>query len=114
MLNSALAAQPPRQIQVQARHLDLSAPAHSIEISSRVPAFSSVSHQQTIVAPEQVRFANLRSDSTHTQLSMEDRVRLFRRDGFPIARLWETRSALVHFGFNPKGKPGLWIVQKMR
>ena len=48
----------------------------------------------------------------HLQPSMQDRVRLFRRDGFPVARLWENRSALVHLGFNAKGKPGLWVVQK--
>jgi hypothetical protein len=112
MLNSALAAPPPRQIQLQARHLDLSAPAHSIETSNKVPAFSSMSHQQMSISPEQGRFAKLDSGPMHIQPSMQDRVRLFHRDGFPVARLWENKSALVHLGFNAKGKPGLWIVQK--
>ncbi|HWW29810.1 MAG TPA: hypothetical protein VNY80_07335 [Steroidobacteraceae bacterium] len=112
MLNSALAAPPPRQMQNVARRLDLSAPAHSIDVSNKVPAFSTMSHQQTSVAPEQGRFANLGSGPMHLQPSMQDRVRLFRRDGFPVARLWENKSALVHLGFNAKGKPGLWIVQK--
>ena len=40
-------------------------------------------------------------------------MREFHRDGLPVARLWETKSALVHVGLNQKGKPGLWIVQKM-
>jgi hypothetical protein len=114
MLNSALAAPPPRQMQIVARRLDLSAPAHSIEISNRGPAFSTMPHQQTSVAPEQGRFANLDSRPMHLQPSMQDRVRLFRREGFPVARLWENKSALVHLGFNSKGKLGLWIVQKMR
>jgi hypothetical protein len=114
MLSSALAAPPPRQTQFQGRQLDLRAPAHSIELSNKVPVFPTMSHQQSIASPEQVRFANFRSDFMHSQSSMQDRIRLFRRDGFPIARLWESKSALVHLGFNAKGKPGLWIVQKMR
>jgi hypothetical protein len=112
MLNSALGAPPPRQMQIVARRLDLSAPAHSIETSNKLPTFSTMSHQQASVAPEQGRFANLDSGPMHIQPSMQDRVRLFRREGFPLARLWENKSALVHLGFNPKGKPGLWVVQK--
>ena len=38
----------------------------------------------------------------------------FRRQGLPVARLWENDSALVHLGLNQRGKPGLWIVQKLR
>ncbi len=37
-----------------------------------------------------------------------------RREGLPLARLWENKSALVSLGLNKKGKPGLWIVQKIR
>ena len=36
----------------------------------------------------------------------------FRREGLPVARLWENHSALVSLGLNQKGKPGLWLVQK--
>jgi hypothetical protein len=115
LLNSVLAAPPPsRQIQIPARQLDLSAPAHAIESSIKVPAFSSMSHQQTVASPQQGRFANLESGSVHMQPSMEDRVRLFRRDGLPVARLWENKSMLLHLGLNQKGKPGLWIIQKTR
>lgn len=42
----------------------------------------------------------------------EDFARRFHREGLPIARLWENHSALVSLGLNPKGKPGLWLVQK--
>ena len=45
---------------------------------------------------------------------MEERLRLARRDGLPVARLWESKSVLLHLGFNQKGKPGLWIMQKTR
>jgi hypothetical protein len=34
------------------------------------------------------------------------------REGLPVARLFETKGALLHLGLNPKGKPGLWLVQK--
>jgi hypothetical protein len=115
-LNPASAAPPSgRQPQVQGRQLDLSAPAHGIENSIKVPAVSSMSRQQTAASPEQERFANLRLGSVATQPpSMEERVRLARRDGLPVARLWESKSALLHLGFNQKGKPGLWIMQKTR
>ncbi len=36
------------------------------------------------------------------------------REGLPIARLWETKSALLSIGLNQKGKPGLWLTQKIR
>jgi hypothetical protein len=35
------------------------------------------------------------------------------REGVPIARLWESRSALLQVGFSPRGKPGLWLIQKV-
>ena len=37
-----------------------------------------------------------------------------RREGLPLARLWENKSALLSLGLNKKGKPGLWLVQKIR
>jgi hypothetical protein len=36
------------------------------------------------------------------------------REGLPFARLWESKSALLSIGLNPKGKPGLWLIQKIR
>jgi hypothetical protein len=41
---------------------------------------------------------------------MERRVS---REGLPVARLWETKTALLHLGLSPKGKPGLWLMQKV-
>jgi hypothetical protein len=35
------------------------------------------------------------------------------REGVPIVRLWNSRSALLSLGFNQRGKPGLWLVQKV-
>jgi hypothetical protein len=36
------------------------------------------------------------------------------REGVPIARLWESKSALLSLGLNQRGKPGLWLFQKIR
>jgi hypothetical protein len=36
----------------------------------------------------------------------------FHREGLPVARLWESHSALLSLGLNGRGKPGLWLVQK--
>jgi hypothetical protein len=36
----------------------------------------------------------------------------FHREGLPVARLWENRSALISLGLNSRGKPGIWLVQK--
>ncbi len=37
----------------------------------------------------------------------------FHREGLPVARLWENHAALVSLGLNQKGKPGIWLVQKI-
>jgi hypothetical protein len=39
-------------------------------------------------------------------------ARRVHQEGLPVARLWETRSALVSVGLNQRGKPGLWLIQK--
>lgn len=50
-------------------------------------------------------------------LRMESKVqeleRRVPREGLPIARLWETKTALLHVGLSPRGKPGLWLIQKV-
>lgn len=52
-----------------------------------------------------------------TALRMESKVHEMERrvphEGFPVARLWETKTALLHVGLNPRGKPGLWLIQKV-
>jgi hypothetical protein len=35
------------------------------------------------------------------------------REGLPIARLLESKSALLSIGLNQRGKPGLWLTQKV-
>jgi hypothetical protein len=43
----------------------------------------------------------------------EELARRFHREGLPIARLWESHSALVSVGLSPRGKPGIWLIQKL-
>ena len=47
------------------------------------------------------------------RLGVQDFVRRVHQEGLPVARLFESRSALLHLGLSPKGKPGLWLVQKV-
>jgi hypothetical protein len=41
-------------------------------------------------------------------------ARRIHREGLPVARLWESKSALISIGLNRKGKPGLWLTQKVQ
>jgi len=64
---------------------------------------------------EQSRFANFGTElaTARTTASLETLAQRVRRQGLPIARLWQNRSALVSLGLNQRGKPGLWIMQKV-
>jgi hypothetical protein len=42
----------------------------------------------------------------------EELLRRAQREGLPLARLFESQSALISLGLNKKGKPGLWLVEK--
>ncbi len=48
------------------------------------------------------------------QSPTEQMVRQVRKEGLPLARLWQNDQALVSLGLNRRGKPGLWIIQKTR
>jgi hypothetical protein len=39
-------------------------------------------------------------------------ARRVHQEGLPVARLFESKSALVSVGLNQRGKPGLWLIQK--
>ena len=51
--------------------------------------------------------------SFRTMSQAEIFARRVHREGLPIARLWESNSALISIGLNQKGKPGLWLTQKV-
>jgi hypothetical protein len=103
-------------IQAPAQHLDLRAPSHAVEsnVAEKAPhAFPSMAHRQsTAHEQEQVEAPTLASDGMRARPAIQDFVRKVHREGLPVARLFETKSALVHLGLSPRGKPGLWLVQK--
>jgi hypothetical protein len=49
----------------------------------------------------------------HSMSRVQEMAQRVQREGVPLARLWETRSALLHVGLSPRGKPGLWLIQKV-
>jgi hypothetical protein len=130
LLNSAFAAPPlDRQSfrvppQGLAQHLDLRPPSHPAE-SAGSPAekshpLAAPMSRQNLSSQDQERIplrlqeqvSALTSDGMRTRPALQDFVRGVHREGLPIARLFESKSALVHLGLSPRGKPGLWLVQK--
>jgi hypothetical protein len=53
------------------------------------------------------------STSEHAMSRAEEFAHRVHKEGLPIARLWQTHSALLSLGLNQKGKPGLWLIQKV-
>jgi hypothetical protein len=113
-LNIAHSAPPQNRPASAAPHLDLSAPSNLSEQFANAGAFRSfASNRQSAGADEHLQLPILGSEGMRARPTMEERVQQFRREGLPVARIWETRSSLVHVGLNHKGKPGLWLIQKI-
>jgi hypothetical protein len=121
LLASAAFAAPPqgRLIQAPTQHLDLRPPSHAIEGGGNVAespnTFPSMAHRQNPqqnLAQQQVQLPGLGAEGMHARPTVQEFVHRVHQEGLPMARLFENKSALVHLGLNPKGKPGLWLVQK--
>jgi hypothetical protein len=121
--SSAALAAPPQgrvhpqsQIPAPAQHLDLRAPSHTLEGGNGAEKSPNAfpSHRQNLAAQERADLPVLGMDGMHARPTVQDFVRRVHREGLPVARLFETKGVLVHLGLNPKGKPGLWLVQKTR
>jgi len=92
--------------------LDLRAPAPSLLASSKPDSgFPTSLHQPSFGALEQVQLPELGAQG-RVPSRYEEFARRVHREGLPVARLWESRSALVSLGLNQRGKPGLWLIQK--
>jgi hypothetical protein len=108
-------SRPQGQIVAPAQHLDLRAPSHAVEAGvpseKSAAVFPSMAHRQN-PAPEQADVPTLGSEYMHARPTIQEFVHKVRREGLPVARLFETKSALLHLGLSPRGKPGLWLVQK--
>jgi hypothetical protein len=94
------------------QRLDLRAPAPA-EAAEKGAVFPYLGNRHRSASAEQVPLPALGSDSMRNRLGVQDFVRRVHQEGLPVARLFENRSALLHLGLNPKGKPGLWLVQKV-
>jgi hypothetical protein len=92
-----------------AQRLDLRAPSMALGDAQRSESFPSA-HRQ-IAESDTMRLPAL-GNTTLSQNTMQDLARRVRHEGLPVARIFEGKSSLVHVGFNQKGKPGLWLVQK--
>jgi hypothetical protein len=126
LLASAALAAPPQvrlqahtatPVQAPAQHLDLRPPAHALETEDSAEksagAFPAMAHRLN-TAHEPAELPTLGSDGTRARPTVQEFVQRVHREGLPVARLFETKSALVHLGLSPRGKPGLWLVQKTR
>jgi len=122
-LHGALAAPPlrqqmhaPIQSPAVAPHLDLRAPPHILEAALNSEKNLAVfpSRRQSAGARESAQLPALGSDAVRTRPTLQEFVRRVHQEGLPVARIFEGKSALVHVGLSPKGKPGLWLVQKTR
>jgi hypothetical protein len=61
------------------------------------------------VAPSRRSFATV----TAPMSPVEDVARDFRRQGLPVAKLFQNGNLMVHLGLSPKGKMGLWFVHQL-
>jgi len=123
LASAAFAGPPPgHPLQAPTQHLDLRLPSHAAEgggnVAEKSPnAFPSMARRQSLAQQnhaqqERVDLPALGADGMHARPTLQDYVQRVHREGLPVARLFENKSALVHLGLNPKGKPGLWLVQK--
>ena len=114
-LMAAAVAAPPAP-QRGAVRLDLHPPVATIDGEEKSSAvFPSSLHRPTLATQGQLQLPGLGSESARAPMrgDAEEFVQRTHREGLPVARLWENKSALVHLGLNQKGKPGLWLVQKI-
>jgi hypothetical protein len=94
--------------------LDLRAPAQSLTAEERTPNFpSALAHRRFAATEETSQLPSLGAGNPRVRAPLPELARHIQHEGLPIARLWENHSALVHIGLNQRGKPGLWLVQKI-
>jgi hypothetical protein len=112
-MNSALAAPPGNHARPP---LDLRPSMSTILAVEKTPATFPSAARPSMGNERHIDLPSLGSDGAQTRMPSraEEFARRVHREGLPLARLWESKSALVSLGLNQRGKPGLWIVQKIR
>jgi hypothetical protein len=113
-MSAALASPPTSQKGV--RHLDLRPASAVVGTEETSAIFPSALHRPTLGTREQLQLPGMGAEAPQKRIPgrAEEFVRRVHREGLPVARLWENKSALLSLGLNQKGKPGLWIIQKVR
>jgi hypothetical protein len=98
------------------RHLDLRLPEGGAPVSlAMIDSRRFASRRGAGAVEEAGPDAPLATSGQHARIEghVEAFAHRFRREGLPVARLWENHAALVSLGLNGKGKPGIWLVQKV-
>jgi hypothetical protein len=96
-----------------ARRLDLSPPELNVDAQGeRTADFAST--RRASIADGQNLTASADSPKDRPMSRVEEFTRRVHREGLPVARLWQSKSALISLGLNQRGKPGLWLIQKTR
>ena len=106
----------PAVMRLPESRLDLRPPtAGPLAESHAVSAFPSSIHHDLGFSVGNKSLPTLGSGSPAPRIMSkpEELAKNFRREGLPLAKLWQNQDSLVHIGLNPKGKPGLWLIQKL-
>ena len=99
---------------LMATRLDLRAPSHSAAPEESTTSFpSALIHRHAGGGEQPAQLPSLGAGNPRIRPPLAELARHIQHEGLPVARLWENNSALVHIGLNQRGKPGLWLVQKI-
>jgi hypothetical protein len=94
-------------------------PRPAVTLDLRPPEFGKIAVDVAAAPARDTMGPQTRDAAALSKLSMERSMssaeelrRRVHHEGMPVARLFESKSALVSVGLNQHGKPGLWLIQK--
>ena len=103
-------------LRLPANRLDLAPPALPPSYNEKIAeSFPAAKPHSEAAIESQAKLAGLGNSIGNQRVPgrVEQLARNFHRDGLPVARIFQSENSLVHLGLNQKGKPGLWIVEKI-
>jgi hypothetical protein len=71
---------------------------------------STMAHESPATSSVAQSLSSARWDDTPQVIQA---AKQFKRRGLPLVHLWESEHALLALGLNQRGKPGLYITQKI-
>jgi hypothetical protein len=97
------------------RHLDLRLPVEATAYAPMMESRRFAPIRGGVLGEEGGSNAAPTAGAAHPRImgNVEAFAQRFRHEGLPVARLWENHAAMVSLGLNGKGKPGIWLVQKI-